>query len=108
MNDPEARLAELWALDHPPAHDPIFEETIAVRIERRRWLQTALELLALTLAALAVGWAAWPFAAADLPHSGPWLAIAAAVGLAVWSAKRTFDGLLFGGYEDFTRDLASD
>ena len=108
MTVSEARLAELWALDEPPARDAVFEDAIAERIEGRRWLQTVLELGALALAALAVGWAAWPFVAADLSRNAPWLAVAAAVGLAVWSLDRTFDGLLLGGYEDFTRDLASD
>ena len=108
MTDSEARLARLWAMDEPSARDPAFEEAVAVRIERRRWLQTALEFCALALAALAVGWAAWPFVAAELLRDAPWLAIAAAAGFAVWSMNRTFDGLLFGGYEDFTRDFASD
>jgi len=108
MTDPETRLAALWAADEPPARDAGFETAVAVRIVRVRWRQTILELFVLVLAGFVVGWAAWPFVAADVDTIGPWLAVAAAVGLAIWSVNRTFDGLLLGGYEDFTRDFASE
>jgi hypothetical protein len=108
MTDPETRLAALWAQDEPPAQDPIFVGVVATRIEQRRWLQTALELSVLGLAALAVGWAVWPFVAADLMRAAPWLTVAAAVGLAIWSVDRTLSGYVFGGYEDFTREFASE
>jgi len=108
MIDPDDRLRALWALDAPPARDPAFEAAVAVRIERRRLWQTVLELCAIAVAGLTGGWAAWPLVAAWLVPIAPWLAVAAAVGLAVWSVNQTFDGLLFGGYEDFTRDFASD
>ena len=108
MTDPETRLAALWAEDEPPARDMGFEVAVTERIVRRRWLQTVLELCVLALAGFAVGWAAWPVVAADLNRAGPWLAVAVALGLAVWSVNRTFDSLLLGGYEDFTRDFASE
>jgi hypothetical protein len=108
MIDPEARLKALWALDEPPARDPIFEEALAARIERRRLWQTVVELWAVAFAVLVGGWAAWPFVAAALVPVAPWLAAAFAIGLAVWSVDLTFDGLQFGGYEDFTRDFASE
>ena len=108
MTDPETRLAAFWAEGEPPARDPVFVGQVAARIEQRRWLQTVLELSVLTLVALVVGWAAWPFVAADLARAAPWLTVAAAVGLAVWSVNRTLSGYVFGGYEDFTRDFASD
>ncbi len=108
MTDPETRLAAIWAADDPPARDAGFQTAVTERIVRRRWLQTVLEFCVLALAGFVVGWAAWPFVAADLNQIGPWLAVAAAVGLAVWSVNRTFDSLLIGGYEDFTRDFASE
>ena len=108
MADPETRLTQLWALDEPPARDPVFEAAVTMRIERRRLMFLALETAALATATLAVAWAAWPFVAHDLGRLGPLLAVAAAVGLAVWSVDRTFERLALGGYEDFTRDLASE
>jgi hypothetical protein len=108
MTNPEARLKALWALDQPPVRDPVFEGFVAARIERRRWRQTVVELCALAFAVLVGGWAAWPFVATGLTVAAPWLAAAFAIGLAVWSVDQTFDGLLFGGYEDFTRDFASE
>ena len=108
MTDPETRLARLWALDEPPAHDPGFAQAVIARIERRRLVLVWLERAALAAATLAVAWAAWPFIAPELLHAAPLLAVAAAVGLAVWSVDLTFERLAFGGYEDFTRDLASE
>jgi len=108
MSDPETRLARLWALDEPPARDFEFERAVALRVERRRMIQTVVEIAALAAAALAVGWAAWPFVAHGLTWAGPILAVVAAVGLAVWSVDRTFERLALGGYEDFTRDFASE
>jgi putative Mn2+ efflux pump MntP len=108
MTDPEARLKALWTLDEPPARDPAFEGFVAARIERRRWRQTVVEFCAVAFALLVAGWAAWPFIATGVVVAAPWLAAALAIGLAVWSIDLTFDGLLFGGYEDFTRDFASE
>ena len=81
---------------------------VALRVERRRLIQTVLEIAALAAATVAVAWAAWPFVAHEMSWAGPILAVAAAVGLAVWSVDLTFERLAFGGYEDFTRDLASE
>ena len=108
MNDPEARLARLWAVDEPPARDAAFVAAVTARIERRRLLFTVLERAALAVAALAVTWAAWPFVSPSLGVVAPGLAVAAALGLAVWSVDRTFERLALAGYEDFTRDFASD
>jgi len=108
MTDPETRLAELWSLDEPPARDPVFVGAVVARIEARRLLSTVLERAAMAAAALAVAWAAWPFVAHDLIRAGPLLAVAGALGLAVWSVDVTLERLPLGGYEDFTRDFASD
>ncbi len=108
MIDPETRLARLWALDEPPARDPAFERAVAGRIERQRLVLVWLERAALAAAAMAVAWAAWPFVAHELLRAAPLLAVTVAVGLAVWSVDLTLERLAFGGYEDFTRDLASE
>jgi len=108
MIDPETRLAALWTLDEPLARDPAFEQAVVSRIERRRLIFVWLERAALTLAATAVAWAAWPFISHELLRAAPWLAVTAAIGLAVWSVDLTLERLAFGGYEDFTRDLASE
>jgi len=108
MNDPETRLARLWALEEPPARDPKFEAAVAARIERRRLVLVVLEWSALAAAALTVVWAAWPILLSEWSVVGPVAAVAGAVGLAVWSIDLTFERLAFGGYEDFTRDSASE
>jgi len=108
MTDPEIRLAQLWSLDNPPARDPAFAHAVTARIERRRLLWVWLERAAVAAAALAVAWAAWPFVSRELLGAAPLLAVAAAAGLAIWSVDLTFERLALGGYEDFTRDLASE
>jgi hypothetical protein len=108
MNDPDTRLTRLWALDEPPVRDPVFVARVAARVEGRRLLVTGLERTALIAAGLAVVWAAWPFISPELGVIGPMLAIAAAAGFAVWSVDRTLERLALGGYEDFTRDFASE
>jgi hypothetical protein len=108
MSDPETRLAQLWALDEPPARDFAFETKVAERIERRRVLLTVLEIAAMTVAGLTVAWAAWPFVSVELLMDAPMLAVAAAVGLAVWSVDRTLERFTYRGYEEFTRDFASE
>lgn len=108
MIDPETRLAQLWDLDELPPRDPAFERAVTKRIERRRLVLVWLERAALAVAALAVAWAAWPFIARELLSAEPFVAVATAVGLAIWSVDLTLERLAFGGYEDFTRDLASD
>jgi hypothetical protein len=108
MNDPDSRLAQLWRVDEPPARDTAFVAAVSTRIEHRRLLFTALEGAGLAAAGLAVVWAAWPFVSPALGVIAPGLTVAAAVGLVVWSVDRTFERLALAGYEDFTRDFASD
>jgi TRAP-type C4-dicarboxylate transport system permease small subunit len=108
MTDSETKLDQLWALDAPPARDPVFEAAVALRIERRRWLRTGLELAVLVAAGLVVCWAAWPYVTQTVDQTAPIVAIAGALGLAVWSLNRTLERWVFGGYEDFTRDFASE
>ena len=108
MTDPATRLAAFWALGDPPVRDLVFETAVAERIERRRLLIRTLEMAVFVVAGLSVAWAAWPFIARVVVDFAPILTVVAAVGLAVWSVEMIFDRLALGGYEDFTRDLASD
>jgi hypothetical protein len=108
MTNADERLAALWAMDAPPARDPVFEAALALRIERRRWLRSAVDTALLAVAGLVAVWAAWPFLVSGLGWAGPMLTIAVTFGLAVWSFDRTLEHWVFGGYEDFTRDLASE
>jgi hypothetical protein len=108
MTDPDLRLAELWSLDEPPAHDRVFEAAVALKLERRRWLRAGLDAGVLALAAMVVGWAAWPYLAVVMNEVAPIAAVAVGLGLAVWWLDRTLERWVFGGYEDFTRDFASE
>jgi hypothetical protein len=108
MTNPDMRLAVLWALDEPPMRDPVFEAAVSLKMERRRWLRAGLDAVGVALAAAVVGWAAWPYVLGVLDRTAPIVAVAAVLGLAVWWMDRTFERWVFGGYEDFTRDFASE
>jgi hypothetical protein len=85
----EQLLADLWAQDEAPAHDPSFVLAAMERVERRRLIEGILALAPMMAAASLVLWALAPVIASvaarvDAGALGP-LAAAAMMALFLWS-----------------------
>ena len=61
MSRPDARLAEVWAADEPPAADVQFVAAVMARAARRRLVWELGGLAPVAIAAAAILWAAAPW-----------------------------------------------
>jgi hypothetical protein len=101
MEDDDAGLRQLLALDDAPGRDFDFELAVAAKIARRRLRRAAIDWLLMGLAAAVTLWAAGPWLAAAaravgsaLDGSAPFVFTAAAVALALvitWRLPAAFD-----------------
>jgi hypothetical protein len=79
----DSRLAALWALDEPPAHDPAFVFETLDRLARQRFRFRVARLALLFVAATAVCWAIAPSVEMSLQPDFVAVVIAAALGVAL-------------------------
>lgn len=91
----EARLNAFFAEAEPPARDPVFEEALLARLERRRLFDLVSDYLTPVVAALAVLFALWPaiarmsLAAIEASGYGAPIALSCAIVAATyWAAVR--------------------
>ena len=101
MEDDDAGLRQLLALDDAPGRDLDFELAVAAKVARRRLGRAAVDWILMGLAAAVTLWAAGPWLTAAvravglaLDGSAPFVFAAAAVGLALlitWRLPAAFE-----------------
>ena len=60
MNQADDRLKALFALDEPPARDPVFSTAVMEQMMRRRFRDEVLLLMGASLIGALALWALWP------------------------------------------------
>jgi hypothetical protein len=74
MTQADDRLKALFALDEPPARDPVFSTTVIEQVMRQRLREDLALLCAVSVVAAGVMWLVWPTLQPALVAVSQWLA----------------------------------